>query len=152
MSGQASLGGGWGDDSVEEDRYGNLGIYDDRGEYDLEATKRELAKRFADVDERLPDTFAGYDREDVGPRRDGHAARYVWSGETENENGLLVTEREVTIFPRGPHLRDWCVVVREHHPEHNGDGSWQHEDARGLDGPGAAVATALAVMRGEVAP
>ena len=153
MKGQTSLGGGWGaPDSVETDDYGNLGVYDERGEYDLEATKLELSNEFADVDARLPDAFAGYERQDVSNRREGIAARYVWNGETENEKGVRVTEREVCIFPRGPHLRDWCVCVREHHPEHNGDGSWLHQDALGVDEPAAAAATALAVMRGEVAP
>jgi hypothetical protein len=158
MNGQTSLGGGWGlPDSVEVDDYGNLGVYDERGEYDLEATKNRLAEQFADVDERLPDTCADYEREDAGPRRKGHAARYVWSGEIEKENGVVVTKREVTIFPRGPYLRDWRVGLWERTPEfatneHNGTATWNHEDAPGLDDPGAAAATALAVMRGEVDP
>lgn len=154
---QGSLGGGWGDHSVEEDRYGNAAVYDDRGELDLDATERELRKEFAHVDERLPDTFGGYRREDVSDRREGLAARYVWTGDTENDHGVRVTKVEVTIFPRGPHLRDWRVGIKEWHPEYargpaEGTATWTHEDTPGLDEPGGAVATALAVMRGEVDP
>jgi hypothetical protein len=141
------------DEHGTRDRWDRGGVYDAAGELDLHATEDELADRFADTDERLPDEVGDYERK---PSQNDHSAVYYWSGEGEDEHGVRVTERFVRVYPRGPYLHEWTVDVEERNPDHatGAASGWAyrtHPHAQGLDDPTAAAAVALAFMRGEPA-
>jgi len=134
------------DEHGEADQWDRGGIYDASGQFDLEATKSELADRFQDVKSQLPDQVGEYTKEDTCAE---YIAAYRSSGETQSKNGFPVKSRRVRIFARGPHLNEWTVEIREKF-EGGGSRSWLHSDAAGLNNPRAAVATAFAIMRSEV--
>jgi hypothetical protein len=142
------------DEHGKSDEWGRGGVYDAAGKFDLDATTDLLADRFAPVRNCLPETVDGYSRQ---PTQRAHSALYYWEGETENSHGVTVTERFVRVFPVGPYLHRWTCGIEERAPKHatnpkNGWASWHHPDANNADDIGTAVATALAVMRGEVSP
>ena len=141
------------DEYGEGDKWDRGGVYDATGKFDLAATEDLLADRFAPVRNRLPDTVGEYGRQ---PTQRAYSALYHWDGEAENSHGVTVTERFVRVFPVGPSLHRWTCCIEERTPKYatnpkNGWGSWHHPDATNADDIGTAVATALAVMRGEVA-
>lgn len=123
------------------------GVYDEAGEFDLEATQKQLTERFAPVRDRLPAVVGEFERQ---PARREYAVRYVSKAEVENENGVRVERREVRVFPVGPYFHQWTCAIEETFAESGGTRSLHHSDASNRDGIGSAVATALAVMRGEV--
>src|SRR5699024_859969 len=89
------------------------------------------------------------------PTQHEYAALYQLEGEAENSHGVIVTGRFVRVFPVGPYLHRWTCAIEERNPEYatntqNGWRAWHHPDASNCDAIGPAVATALAVMRGEV--
>jgi hypothetical protein len=132
------------DEYGERDQWSRGGVYDAAGEFDLEATKSELKSRFAPISEQLPESINQYEREQI---LEDYTARFRWAGKTTNENGRVVAERLVRIFPRGPHLHEWSVKICERFAYSGGARSWIHQDAQGLDSPCAAAVTALAYMR-----
>lgn len=140
------------DEHGKRDEYDRGGVYDAAGALDLDATKELLRERFQPVSNRLPDSVGEFERADA---REGYMAKYVSDAQCTGIHGIEASQRIVRIFPRGPYLNDWRVEVRERHPEyatneHNGWASWLHQDTPGLNSPGAAVATALGVMRDRI--
>jgi hypothetical protein len=136
------------DEHGAADRWNRGGIYDASGNFDLEATRTELTDRFQDVSHRLPEQVGEYTR-GQNPR-EPYIAVYQRSGEMQNENGRNITRRVIRIFPRGPHLNEWTVGVKEEFGEAGNLRSFLHSHAMGLDKPSAAAATAVAVMQGKV--
>jgi hypothetical protein len=139
------------DEHGEADEWDRGGVYNAAGKFDLDATEDLLADRFAPVRNRLPESVGGYA---LQPTQRAYTATYHWEGEAEDSHG--VTERFVRVFPVGPYLHRWTCGIEERTPKYatntkNGWRSWHHPDANNCDEIGTAVATALAVMRGEVA-
>lgn len=140
------------DEYGKSNQWGHGGVYDAAGKFCLGATEDLLADRFASVRNRLPETVNGYS---LQPTQRAYTAMYYWEGETKNNHGVTVTERFVRVFPVGPYLHQWTCGIEEWTPKYatnpkNGWGSWHHTDANNCDEVETAVATALAVMRGEV--
>lgn len=150
---QTTLSGG--DEShVDEygrgDEFGCGGVYDEEGDFDLEATKKHLTERFAPIRDQLPETVGNFEQR---PARHEYEARYVSEIGTETENGTHLRRREVQVFARGPCFHQWTCKIEVYRPKTSttsGHGSWLHADAINCDEIGPAVATALAVMREEI--
>jgi hypothetical protein len=136
------------DEYGASDQWNRGGVYDESGAFDLEATGAELTDRFQDVSRRLPEQVGEYTR-DPSPRK-AYLAAYQRSGGMQDEDGQDITKRVIRIFPRGPHLHEWAVGVREELGGPDSLRSFLHSHAMGLDRPGAAAATAIAVMRGRI--
>lgn len=136
------------DEYGASDQWNRGGVYDASGEFDLEATETELADRFQDVSRRLPEQVGEYAR-DPSPRK-AYLAAYQRSGGMQDEDGQDITKRVIRIFPSGPHLHEWTVGVREELGDPDSLRSFLHSHAMGLDRPGAAAATAIAVMQDRI--
>lgn len=134
------------DEYGEADKWGRGGVYDAAGKFDLSATQNRLTERFAPVRDRLPETVGEFERR---PARHEYAVRYVSESEGETANGVRVDEREVRVFPIGPYFHRWTCSIEETFAESGGTRSRHHPEATNRDEIGPAVATALAVMRGE---
>lgn len=135
------------DEHGEHDKWGCGGVYDAAGKFNLSATQNHLTERFAPVRDRLPQVVGEFVRR---PARHEYAVRYVSEVEVENASGVRVDEREVRVFPIGPCFHQWTCSIEESFAESGGSRSRHHSDATTRDEIGPVVATALAVMRGEV--
>ena len=137
------------DEQGEHDEWNRGGVYDrPGGEFLFEPTKELLAERFQFVTSDLPDQVGPFERVDISDRREGIAARY----ETHEE-----FETVVRIFPRGPYLHSWTVVILEYvatprdappEDQWRGSGSKHLEGASDLYDPSDAVDAALEFMEG----
>jgi hypothetical protein len=142
------------DEHGDRDPWDRGSVRDESGHFDLGATQDLLAERFRPYKERLPDTVGDYKQVSTDHE---YKAVYETTAEFENSHGKRVLKQRVTILPVGPHLNAWTIAIKQWHPEpesHTGTGfaSWHHQDSRRLDSIGAAIATALAVMRGYIPP
>jgi hypothetical protein len=142
------------DEHGERDPWNRGSVRDESGHFDLDATKELLLERLRPYKERLPDTVGDYKRASANRE---YKVVYETTAEFENRHGRKVLKQRVTILPVGPYLNAWTVAIRQWHPglgsnSGRGSGSWHHQDSRKRDSIGAAIATALAVMRGYIPP
>lgn len=128
-------------------------VLDETGSINLEATQKELASRFAGVDQRLPDEVGEYRRIDTPAPLETDAgpmgAAYISETPSDGPSGKRRSKLRIEIFPRGPWLHAWTVSLNTTYEE-GGKKFISHPHARSKNNLGAAVSTALGVMRGEV--